>query len=59
MRLMCDTYKAAGVYWRISRPSAVESLLGILQECGELGLGSLIRLSMSPSIYLCSSIYNM
>jgi hypothetical protein len=43
MRLMCDTYEAAGVYWRISRPSAVEyklrgvSLLGILQECGELG----------------------
>jgi hypothetical protein len=24
MRLMCDTYEAAGVYWRISRPSAVE-----------------------------------
>jgi hypothetical protein len=24
MRLMCDTYEAARVYWRISRPSAVE-----------------------------------
>jgi hypothetical protein len=22
--LMCDTYVAAGVYWRISRPSAAE-----------------------------------
>jgi hypothetical protein len=44
MRLMCDTYVAAGVYWRISRPSAVEydawcgvSLSGIRQERGELG----------------------
>jgi hypothetical protein len=40
MRLiMCaDTYEAAGVYWRISRPSALRgvSLLGILQERGEL-----------------------
>jgi hypothetical protein len=24
MQLMCDTYVAAGVYWRISRPSAAE-----------------------------------
>jgi hypothetical protein len=24
MLLMCDTYVAAGVYWRISRPSAAE-----------------------------------
>jgi hypothetical protein len=25
MRLiLCDSYEAAGVYWRISRPSAVE-----------------------------------
>jgi hypothetical protein len=36
MRLMCNTYEAAGVYWRISC-AVYASLLGILQECGELG----------------------
>jgi hypothetical protein len=45
MRLiMCDTYVAAGVYWRISRPHLQlnklrgVSLSGIRQERGELGL---------------------
>jgi hypothetical protein len=45
MRLMCDIYEAAGVYWRISKSSIDQqlnklrgvSLLGILQECVELG----------------------
>jgi hypothetical protein len=44
MRLMCDTYVAAGVYWRISRPHLQllnklrgVSLSGIRQEREELG----------------------
>jgi hypothetical protein len=43
MQLMCDTYEAAGLYWRTSRLSAQlnklfgVSLLGMRQECGELG----------------------
>jgi hypothetical protein len=45
MRLMCDTYEAAGVYWRISRPSAVEQ--------SQAACTTYSRLSMSPSIYLC------
>jgi hypothetical protein len=37
MRLMCDTYEAAGVYWQISRPSAAEKNSRCIIGCTTAG----------------------